>query len=285
MSQNWQQRILNHEEIPPKGVWESIAGKLDNDNWQSRLFEHEEMPPSGLWENIAGKLDEAAPVISIQKNSNKKIYRMIAAAASVIAIALLAVFFLNQKKVIGNNNIAATETKKTGEAVAPLVKANDTVEQQNITAATSPAKEKIITKTKKTTAVEETTIPEIAYVKNNETAPVAGPPVLNKNQKLTNSLGETTNDISLMSSPNNYISITGPNGESVRVSSKFSSVINYLNDKAPSAEEYLDKVIKEGTLWRGKFKTWRDKMINNSLAPSPENFMNIIELSSVVKEK
>ena len=285
MSQNWQDRIINHGEIPPKGMWENIANKLDNGNWQHRLLAHEETPPAGLWENITGKLNEAAPVISIQKNRSRIIYKMIVAAASVIAVVLLSVFFFNQKNTVDNNNIAATGTKKNIETIVPLMGATDTIKQQRTTASVEPVTKKIITNKKKTTAVEDDATPEIAYVKNNETAPLVTAPVLDKNQKLTNSLGEALNDISLMTTPNSYISITGPNGETVKVSSKFSKLINYLDDKTPSAEEYLDKVIKEGTLWRGKFKNWRDKMINNSLTPSPANFMNIIELSSVVKEK
>ncbi len=285
MSQNWQDRIINHGEIPPKGMWENIANKLDNGNWQHRLLAHEETPPAGLWENITGKLNEAAPVISIQKNRSRIIYKMIVAAASVIAVVLLSVFFFNQKNTVDNNHIAATGTKKNIETIVPLMGATDTIKQQRTTASVEPVTKKIITNTKKTTAVEDDATPEIAYVKNNETAPLVTAPVLDKNQKLTNSLGEALNDISLMTTPNSYISITGPNGETVKVSSKFSKLINYLDDKTPSAEEYLDKVIKEGTLWRGKFKNWRDKMINNSFTPSPANFMNIIELSSVVKEK
>lgn len=285
MSQNWQQKIFNHEETPPQGVWESIAGKLDNDKWQNRLLEHEEIPPAGLWQIIAGKLEAATPLVSIQRNSNKKKYWRIAAAASILAVVTLSVFYLITNKVINNINVAATDSKKNIEKATPLPKVNDTTPEQNITVVTTTAGNKIKVVTKKSSMHTDNTETEIAYVKNNEVPPLAGPPILNKNQKLTNSFGESTNDISLMTSPNNYISITGPNGESVKVSSKFSNVINYLDDRAPSAEEYLDKVIKEGTLWRGKFKSWRDKMINNALTPSPENFMNIIELSSVVKEK
>lgn len=87
-----------------------------------------------------------------------------------------------------------------------------------------------------------------------------------------------------MNTPNNYVSFIGPNGQEVKVSSKFSNLLGYMDGKEPESEEYLDKIINESNFWRGKFKTWRNKMINNNVAPSPSNFMDIIELSKLLQE-
>jgi hypothetical protein len=295
MSGNWKNKLEQYEQVPPKGIWESIAQMLDSESsLQNRMLSHEQAPPKGLWENIANRLDEqkenTAPVILIQQKATAKIYLKFAAAASVIGLVLLTVFYFNKPASANTDNIAATDTKASKpaektELPAPAMIA-DPVATKQTTVGTALSTKKSITRSGKKilTKTADAAI-DIAYVKADEVAPLAGPPVFDKNKKLTGSDGQSINDISLMNSPNSYITITGPDGESVKVSAKFSKVINYLSDKNPGTEEYIDKVIKEAVLWRGKFKSWKEKMMNNSIAPAPANFMDIIELSKVVKEK
>lgn len=291
MTENWQHRIKNFEQTPPQGVWESIAGKLDaENNLQSRLLDYEEAPPAFVWENINSQLSDEkqeAKIIPMHSNKNRKAVWGIAAAASVTAVVLLSVFYFNNKKTVANTSIAAnTEVKKDAGNNANLQNAPETTSKQEpvLIAETKQTK----TQRSATKRITKAETPEqeinVDYVKADEATPLAGPPELDQNKKLQNEQGEETNDIAMLNSPNSYITITGPNGDQVKVSSKFANAINYINDKMPSSEEYIDKVIKEGKYWRGKFKAWRDKMINTTLTPNPTNFMDIIELSKLVKE-
>jgi hypothetical protein len=81
------------------------------------------------------------------------------------------------------------------------------------------------------------------------------------------------------------VSFVGPNGQEVKVSSKFSNLLGYMDGRDPETVENLDKIISESNFWRGKFKSWRNKMISNNNASSPANFMNIIELSKLLNEE
>ncbi|MFT3681588.1 MAG: hypothetical protein QM791_15060 [Ferruginibacter sp.] len=296
MSQNWQDKIKKFEQAPPEGAWENIAGKLGEQDFQSRLSNYEAAPPAAIWENINNQLNTAenetgATIVPMEKTGNSRIIWRIAIAASVIALVFLSVFYLDQKKTQMPGNIAKQpeeQSSNSKNSVADVVKP---AEQSSSPIVKKEQEVKDIRKVSgrsriKAIPVVDSSEPDIdvAYVQPDQVSPLVTPPVLDKTKKLVNTDGTEINDIAMLNSPNTYITITGPNGDQVRVSSKFANLINYINDKLPSTEEYLDKVIKEGKFWRGKFKSWRDKMANNTLAPNPTNFMDIVELSKLVKE-
>lgn len=77
----------------------------------------------------------------------------------------------------------------------------------------------------------------------------------------------------------NYISIKSENGDIVKVSSKFSNLVHYLDNNSTG------DALATSTFWKEKIKGWKEKMISNTVIPTPENFMDIIELSEVVKDK
>jgi hypothetical protein len=75
-----------------------------------------------------------------------------------------------------------------------------------------------------------------------------------------------------------YITVAGPNGDAVKVSSKMSALTAYIaDDKSVAANS-------DNSFWQSKFKAWRDKMSQNSVTPSFTNFLDIVELSKIVKE-
>ncbi len=84
----------------------------------------------------------------------------------------------------------------------------------------------------------------------------------------------------------NYIVVMGPNGQNTRMSSKFASVIRFLNSDDPAGtEEYLDKVIKESDTWKKRFQEWRSKISQSSFIPSASNFLDIVEFKELIQEK
>jgi hypothetical protein len=299
MSNNWKIKLLNHEETPPPGLWESISNKLDKEAetpWQEKILNHEETPPVGLWDNIATALDNTkneTPVISIKAVQKNKIgfWRM-AAAASIVGLIVASVFVFTKKGDTQLETIATVKNTTPLNEVASSVDTPSTTPSpinESTTETLLLRNDKItkhsIAKKQKPTIPEQVDIDiELSYTGVAEVAALAPDPSKIKSDKLTNEAGEIINDMALLNAPNTYITIIGPDGESVKVSSKFSKMINAITDKKPGTEEYIDKVIKESKFWRGKFSKWRDKMINNTLAPSPTNFMDVIELSKLVKE-
>src|ERR1700677_2133132 len=73
-----------------------------------------------------------------------------------------------------------------------------------------------------------------------------------------------------------YITVAGPNGETVKVSSKMSGLAAYIADD--KSEIATDGTNSDKSFWQSKFKAWREKMSQNSVTPSLTNFMDIVEL-------
>jgi hypothetical protein len=80
-----------------------------------------------------------------------------------------------------------------------------------------------------------------------------------------------------------YITVAGPNGDAVKVSSKMSTLTAYIADDKNDSSATADVTNADQSFWKSKFKTWRDKMSQNTITPSLTNFMDIVELSKIVK--
>ncbi len=81
-----------------------------------------------------------------------------------------------------------------------------------------------------------------------------------------------------------YITITGPDGIAVKVSSKFSNLVDYMTDEDVNTGNYANTASADEKIWKNKFREWRNKMSNTNVTPSLTNFMDIIELSKVLNE-
>jgi hypothetical protein len=292
-AENWATDIYLKEVTPPPGTWNEIAAALDhteNNSWQTRLYEKEVAPPAGVWEAINTALDTTdTKVITMQPGrSNKKFYyRLAAAAAVIVAIAGTALWYAGKQptdtaiqplaKNTTNNNPVNSAVKETAETIA--LPAAETQEKQQPAAIAKKQTKQAVTQ------ADDKTIPPLEYVKNNQMGFLPENPVLNNSKKLPDNNGQVNTDIALMEAPaNTYISISGPDGQSIRVSSKFANLIGYLGD-GPIKEERLDVIIRESALWKATFRQWREKMISNTAAPSLDNFMDIIEMSKLLNEK
>ncbi len=293
-AENWSTEIYLKEATPPPGAWNEIAAALDhteNKSWQTRLYEKEVTPPAGVWGAINTALDATdTKVITMQPGrSNKKLYyRLATAAAVIVTIAGTALWYAGKQpsdtaiqpiaKNAPNNspvNPAVIETAET-----TVLPASEAQEKQQPAAAIVKKQSKL-----PITQADDKNIPPLDYVKNNQMGFLPENPVLNNSKKLPDNNGQVSTDIALMETPaNTYISISGPDGQSIRVSSKFANLIGYLSD-GPVKEERLDVIIRESALWKATFRQWREKMISNTAVPSLGNFMDVIEMSKLLNEK
>jgi hypothetical protein len=256
-------------------------------NWQNRIYNHEETPPKGMWDSIAKELDKKEnEKKNIEKKTVKIAYLKWAVAASfLLALISIAIVYTNKKTEISEVQALKKDKTVSDKPVAQnthltkpeinIIPKNDT-----LTLKTAPFKSRKINSPFRKKQEENNL--GLLYAEAGESKPLVKNPVEANKKKLTTPRGEVLNDISLMESPNSYVSFIGPNGQEVKISAKFSNIIGYLNN--PETEEYLDKVISEGSYWRGKFKEWRDKMSDNKMAPSPSNFMDIIEMGNILSE-
>lgn len=263
MANNWQNRVKNHEETPPKGVWEAIAKELDQQD------------------NITKK----APIV-------KMVYLKWAIAASIFLGLVSTIVYLNNnnaKTIIVAKKDTVKPTIETSKTIVPPP--NNLIDKEVVIASVKKSSTTIkSTNSRITNSTEPAVVDEYDIDIDNQITPVIlenpnkniANPIANNREKLKTIGGEIINDISLMEAPNSYMSFIGPNGQEIRVSSKFSNIIGSLNSEN---EEYLDKLINESAFWKEKFKAWRDKMSNNTIAQSPSNFMDIVELSNILNEE
>jgi len=289
-------KMFEYEVTPPTKVAQHLFATLDNEavvSISKRLYHYTEAAPTATWNNIAAILDKEneTKVISIgnKKNKLRSIYISIAAAAAVIAIISVAVINNNgEKPGTTKETIAATTPQKQNSSTVNIVP-QKIIAQQDIPKPNKEIKATTVPSIDKGKIVEVTTTTPSpttkAYITINDVVALAQNPTEGNKEKLQRINGETPMDIALMNTANTYISITGPDGQSVKVSSKFSNLISYLNDKNPNTKENIDVIIEESEKWHKTFSAWRDKMSSTSVAPSLSNFMDIIELSKILEEK
>lgn len=296
----WQTTAYNAETLPPATIWAQVSAALDNTvatQWQQDMYQYEVAPPAAAWGNITATLDNAGgKLVQMEpaQRSQRKFYLRIAAAAAVVSVIALSavwfsqsIFFNSDPQSIAGNQPAAVTPNTTTVNTAPVTNNPVTAPSTDVAAvpAAAPNKE-AATVSRRTTAVKEAGIAPLEYVNGNEVAYLderANPAIA---KKLPDADGQVTTDITKMEAPaaTGYITVSGPDGRSVRVSAKFASLLGYLND-TPGQEERLDVIIKESAVWKATFKQWRQKMMNNNIAPSFDNFMDVIELSKLLNSE
>ena len=287
-------KMLAFETTAPDKVLVNIFNTLDKKEQSStsfaeRLYNYNAEAPTDAWKNIVLELDKSeTKIVPLQNNkkNQKVIYFRMAAAASVIAIIATTIWLNSIKKDDANNSTTSSITSQSQQPNTPVAGTEKTTLPAFDTQEKKLAKEQTAyNPAKKTTPAqtEETLVAD--YVKGNKAEDLVQDPATASKEKLQSANGDTPMDIALMNTPNTYISITGPDGKTIKVSSKFSNLIGYINDKNPELQENLDVIIKESAKWKTTFAKWRDKMTNNAVAPSLSNFMDIIELSNVLEEK
>ena len=288
-------KMLAFETTAPDKVLVDIFNTLDEEEKQSstsfaeRLYNYNAEAPADAWKNIASELDKSeTKIVPLQNNkkNQKVIYFRMAAAASVIAIIATTIWLSSNTKDDAINSTASSVIPQSQQQSTPVAGTEKTTLPASDTQEKKLAKEQTAYNPAKKTTPAQTQEAFVAdYVKGNKAEDLAQDPAIGNKEKLQTANGETPMDIALMNTPNTYISITGPDGQTIKVSAKFSNLIGYLTDKNPELQENLDVIIKESAKWKNTFAKWRDKMTNNVVAPSLSNFMDIMELSNVLEEK
>jgi hypothetical protein len=296
MSANWKNKILNYQAEPPKGVWEGIVKKMDEEEQENinpfaeKLQSFEVAPPIAVWAAIEDELNaEETPVVLMPDRGKRTrgIYWRMGAAAAIIIIIGSIIWSNKVKDDPSKQSVLAATTTPANTTNTPIAQPDTTAVAT--TTHVSTTKNTIILSHKKTTQPGKIGTGQIDiadnFVTNATTASLTKDPFENNNEKLANNNGSYAINTDLINSPDRYVIVAGPDGSSRRVSSKLSTYLSYLNNKTPDSEEAIDVIIRESAIWKDKFKNWSDKMINSPLSPTLSNFMNVIELSNFLSEK
>lgn len=289
----WKNELYNHEVNPPDKVWNRIVHDLDNEfsEFKTRLYHVEIDPPGDSWKLIERSLN--TPFIAPSRGLNIKKVLRIAAAAALIGISFFSVnYFIagSDKSKTTADKTPDPDTTYHNKTHQPAVK-NDN--NSSVPVSARPMMASHIAN-KKSKAEANTTVDFYIEDKTYNAPPVSLVPDDNTAitdrydlyqtaiKRIRNLKGEVKEDVSLLDLPNSYFLMTGPNGQPVRVSSKFRNTIQYLNGS--SNEELLDVILRESRYWRNQFKEWKEEVGHSTFIPSAGNFMDIAELMKLLQQ-
>lgn len=259
---------LYHLEVtPPTDIWKNISADLDHQIIAEKLFDAEVSPPASVWRKIERSLYPKTRVISI--------FKYAAAAAAVIGIAFVGNFFYQQQSL--------QQIEKDAQFLAET--ANPGIENITLFTTTTQNTYKPIDKS---TSPEQNTIskpkfkprPERVYLASNiipEKVAIQKDPVHVELRSFTDEEGGLVFNPNIIIDPNsNYLTITGPNGQQTRISSKFLPIITEINATKNQRGFYRNYPIPESDSWRQRFSEWRKKLIQEDSTKIPAT--NLIEI-------
>ncbi|HEX6193581.1 MAG TPA: anti-sigma factor domain-containing protein [Chitinophagaceae bacterium] len=285
-------RLYNSTEVPPPTAWTTISAALDELNlrhtYPETLYNLETVPPVGAWEKIKSTLDEeSAPAITPVKR------RVIPFARYAAAAALLAIVAFGAVRIM-SRNASEQDGIATGKQSATSIptpgKSNDVNTNTDVTASApsnitdeEARNDAALENSKRTYASLDTRDKQKMKKVSEEFFQTPADPVLvsaNFNPVHTYEELECTDvNAPVFANNNSAIEIAGrytmlmtPDGHFIRVSKKLGSLVCCV-----SGEEQDDDCIDQ-------LKKWRKKIANSPVAPSPGNFMDILDLLNTLKD-
>lgn len=296
MSEQVKHKMQNLEMAPPPGSWDFIAAQLDQNAVQKKMNGLSVTPPSFVWNEIEKELDKnAEKVIPINRSKNFYYLRYAAAAVVIGIISTFAFWYFNSNQTIKQSN---SSTEALAKADNQTIKPSSDTEQN--TADTNKTQEPVSTTDISTTPYTSNHLPletqnedgykdVLAYnespLHKANAEEISYADVYNPNEGVNIIARDVSSSmpdgINAVSANENYFITSGPNGQVVRVSNKLSNIIPLLSDDN-TTQEYLDVAIKESVTWKQRYDNLRSKL--SKIAPSPNNFLDIVQLASALNE-
>ena len=284
MSSNWTDRIKSAESNPPGNGWNKVAASLDDSfngyKFPVTLYNIEAEPPTGTWNKIQASLDnKQAPVIPLGGRSTILSFIKYAVAASIIGLlAFGAIRFFN----IGADNIDVAIAPGIKPSKTDTLAVNDNSQPNSIT--TTQAQDD----TDDNTALEQSKntyanldmhssrfsskINRSLYRSPAELASTYSETGLQENPELQYPHRAAVNDSPSDNSSGRYLMFKNSEGQYIRISKKLSGLFCCVSGE--ERNENCDDQLKK----------WREKIATSSFIPSPDNFMDILDLVSSLQD-
>jgi hypothetical protein len=286
MNSGLQKRLYDMEVMPPATVWEKLSvniGEINADNsFAKKILDAELTPPANAWQTI-----RIAISAEEKKEPTKRgvviNFKRLAAAAIFIGVIITAWIVLRNNNA--NDTLAGVQNgieKKTAtDTNANNEKKIDNIKQPDLSTNTSVAAANpgLLINSKRN---------KIANMRNNRT--YAAPQtsnvqyaVLNSEIPGGNSFGQSIDDLSLVTSDQNYLTMVNANGRLVKIPAQFANLAPHLQNK-PVSEDYYEVMFGEGTYWKETLNEWRKKIASTPIS-SGDAFTSFIELLKTVQDK
>ena len=286
MNSELQKRLYEMEVKPPGAVWEKLSVNIDEINADNtiakKVLDAALTPPATAWENISiaiGTDEKKEPA----KRGVVINFKRLAAAAIFIGVIITAwIVFRNNNR---NDTLAGVqngiETKTATDTNSNNEKKVENIQQQEISPGTSIAttNPETISKNKrnKSENARNNRIYAASQASNVQYA------ALNSETPGGNSFGQSIDDLSLVTSDQNYFTMVNANGRMVKIPAEFASLAPHLQNK-PVSEDYYEVMFGEGTYWKETLNEWRKKVASLPVS-SGDAFTSFIELLKTVQDK
>lgn len=286
MSEQLKHKMQQYEATPPPGCWDAIASRLHDASGHASaavLYNMEIPPPPAAWNNIAAALDGAT---ALPKAPAGSAYRYLYRAAAVAALLIIGIgsWWLTSRPS------APVQAVKPAPAAGPARQAASVAIQSNTpanaddndTEDASGSLNGYRTPTRRPLPVNARTLKYTSvnilpsYREYPITVAHASPPA-NDDAIMTRNMNTLLMD-------DNYLIISGPNGETTRASLKMADALRYLYG-SHDTDETTDKTNNENSHWKKRLQEWRNKILSSHFIPASTNFLDIIDLKDLIDEK
>ncbi|MBE7169724.1 MAG: hypothetical protein INR73_03995 [Williamsia sp.] len=283
-------KLLNYQETPPQTAWQNIALALSETNGSVSLADklngYEVVPPAQTWPIIAAELQNGPARKPALIKKFPSLYK-VSAAAVAIGLVCAVGFYLyssrSDKDAMTPLAVKSKQPKHSQPNLSTIIKEAVPVRPLAIL---NKARAAISKKRKKYFAKDESQGLHNAAVDHISFADTLISIMVNT-RLIRNEKGAIIQNLNLLSNGNNpYISVTGPNGEQTKVSSKFLNSLVYLRDNnyLDNFHGYVDKSFLESLAWKLKFQSWRKKLLEAPFIPSSYNYLDIFQFAELIAE-
>jgi hypothetical protein len=282
MSSSWNDRIKHTEETPPENGWDKVAASLDDSfngyKFPVTLYNLEANPPADTWNKINSALDEdQTPAIPLKKSNSTRLFIRYAAAACLVGLlSFAAIKFLSTNKI----KIEASVENSVGVSKDSLPKSNnpETKAAEQPLQSQDERDENALEQSKHTYAKLDLRghgitgkIKRNLYSSPAELSAASSDAFLQKIPELQYSHRAAVND-SRNEDADRYLMFKDSEGRFIRISKKMTSLFCCV-----SGEEQDDNCTNQ-------LKKWREKIASSSFIPSPDNFMDILDLVNSLED-
>jgi len=279
MSSNWINRINNLEVTPPAKGWESVAAALDESlngfEFPDKIYNGQASPPAAVWSAIENELDnELSPVIPIKKRAPYPIFLRYAVAACLIGLIAFGAIRLFSKTP-GTQSTAATSISlpQNTETTTTNPSVNEPVTEQQETAVTK-TDDDALEQSKQTYAKLD--LPKRSSYSKLYKSPVQLASYMSSEDDSKQPEIQYSHRAAVTDSPvedaDRYVMYRDTDGRFIRISKKLAALFCCV-----SGEVQDEKCTSQ-------LKQWREKIASSPFNPSPDNFMDILDLINSIQD-
>ena len=292
MNSEMQKRLYEMEVTPPRAVWEKLSVNIDEINEDNRVAKKvlnvDLVPPAGVWE----KIDSTINVVEEKKAPKKGIViNLKRLAVAAIFIGLIATGWILIKNSRNSTGLAGVEkpTKQktstdTNSTAKKAVNINqiDPLLEQSISTNSDASSGNIIV----STPVQQQSGNNKRNFSRSKANRLAQPTMAqyaSLSEPLGKSFKEPIDDLSLVTSDQNYLTMVNANGRLVKIPAQLASLAPHLQDK-PISEDYYEVLYGEGTYWKETLNEWRKKVVSAPVSAG-DAFTSFVELLKNVQNR